>query len=216
MKPRRLIPLTLFVAATLSACSTAETDTPEPQFTRIDTATEEKTAPASSQEKREKDDTPSAPEKTYDGIVPRTDPDNENSEFSTDKRDVAAPGKDIVIMDLRAGSHDGFDRVVYEFAGDMAPSFATEWVDSPIAYATDNVLDVKGNAYLRLQIRDTTDDSGRGYSYDATAGNVLDVYHTASQPVLGATEYFIGLDRKRPYRIYYLKNPNRLVIDVAK
>lgn len=212
MTARTRIVVPLAVAATLTACGS--TDAPEPrpnQFTRISEPSRVTTTPPSGTVTQTVTEEAASP--TNDGLVPQTSPDNENSGFSADKRDVAGPGKDIVIMDLRAGSHDGFDRVVYEFNGTQAPGFETRWMDTPMSYGSDAALPVAGNAFLRVEIRGTTDDSGRDYTHDATAGNVQEIFHTSAHPVLGATEYLIGLDKQRPYRIYYLSEPSRLVID---
>lgn len=212
MTARTRLVASLAVAATLTACG--PTDAPEPranQFTRISEPSSVTTSPAPNTVTQTVTQEATSP--TYDGNVAQTSPDNENSGFSTDKRDVAGPGRDIVIMDLRAGSHDGFDRVVYEFNGTQAPGFETRWMDTPMSYGSDAALPITGNAFLRVEIRGTTDDSGRDYTHDATAGNVQEIFHTSAHPVLGATEYLIGLDKQRPYRIYYLSEPNRLVID---
>lgn len=184
-----------------SPAASTVTETPEPV---TETVVETRSVPASAP----------AASTTYDGIVPRTSADNPESGFSAEKRDVAGPGRDVVIMAIRSGAHDGFDRVVYEFSGQSVPGFNTRWVDQPIAYGSDAVLPVAGNAFLRLEITGTTDDSGRAYSLEQSAGYVKDIYHTSASVLLGdKTEYFIGLDRKRPYRIFYLNNPARLVVD---
>lgn len=215
MTARSRLVAALALVTALTAC--APTDTPEPQpdeFTKISEPSSVTTTPPPGTVTQTV--TENAPSTTYDGIVPQTSPDNENSGFSTDTRDVAGPGEDVVIMDLRAGSHDGFDRVVYEFNGTQSPSFATQWVDTPMSYGSDAALPIAGNAFLRLEIRNTTDDSGRDYTHDATAGNVQEIFHTSAHKVLGATEYFIGLDKQRPFRIYYLDDPSRLVIDFER
>lgn len=213
---RLALPLCASMLA-LAACATPEPAVQEEQFTRIQDEPEEvpsqsEAPPTVTQTVTEKQ-APNAPAKTYDGIVPRTSPDNENSGYSMEKRDFLGSGSNLTIMELRAGVHDGFDRVVFEFTGSGYPGFSTEWVDDPIPYGSDFPVGVGGNAFLHLWIRDTINDSGNSYSHGASAGYVKDIWHTAAHKIIDKTEYFIGLDRQRPYRIFYLDNPTRLVID---
>ena len=208
-------------AVALVAC----TPTPEPeveseQFTRIaDTPTPStkaaQEAPTVTQTVTEKAPA-QAPAKPAAPQAPAAAPaSGQQTDYSTRDRTVAATGHDLYIMEIRSAAHDGFDRVVYEFKGPGLPGFETRWVQTPMQYGTDVPISMGGNAYLRIQINGTTGDRGKSYSLGQSAGYVEDIYHTGASPVFHdkSTEYFIGLDRQRPYTAFLLENPTRLVVD---
>lgn len=138
--------------------------------------------------------------------------------------DVATqPGgpAELVIQDVRAGSHDGYDRVVFEFSGTGTPWFRAGYNPEPRQLASGHPLDVPGGAFLEINIHGTpmmlesqrADLMGVG-PVGVAAGGVVDVVHGG---VFEAdSQYVIGLDRERPYNAYVLENPTRVVVDFQK
>lgn len=222
----RRLACVLLPSLLLASCTSSPSETSEPapqQFTRISSApkpnpkTAPKPAPEAVPESETKTNAELSPEqqKTPAAEAPLTSPDTEGSSFQTQRREIDGPSSGLTIMEIRTGSHEGFDRVVYEFNdGAAAPGFTTRWVSAPVPHGENSPAPVGGDAFLRLEIRGTDSDSGRAYSLEQAAGNVADIYHPSSHAALGgATEYFIGLDRERPYRAFVLADPTRLVID---
>lgn len=129
-----------------------------------------------------------------------------------------AGAAELTIQDVRAGSHDGFDRVVFEFSGTGRPWFNAGYNPEPRQQASGYPLDVPGSAFLEINIHGTPmmlksqreDLLGVG-PVGVGAGSVVDVVHGG---VFEAdTQYVIGLDRQRPYQVYTLENPTRVVVE---
>lgn len=143
--------------------------------------------------------------------------------FSTD--DVQAypgQGTELIISDVRVGAHEGFDRVVFEFSGPGAPGYAAGYTPEPLQLASGYPIEVAGNAFLEVRIQGTPMGLTSPYSElihtgpmaGKAAGNVLGITHGG---VFEAdTQYFIGLDSQRPYNLYVLDNPTRVVVDIQK
>lgn len=127
---------------------------------------------------------------------------------------------DLDIKDIRVGSHDGFDRFVLEFAGEGLPSYHAGYVDEPLQQASGMPIDVAGPATLEVMVHGTaaammnTDNpllKSVG-PMDKAAGNVQGV--TYGGTFEADSQFFIGLDKPRPYSVSVLENPARLVIDI--
>lgn len=125
---------------------------------------------------------------------------------------------ELVIQDVRAGSHDGFDRVVFEYAGPGKPGVVAGYNPDPRQQASGYPLDVPGNAYLEVMIQGTPmmmmsprEDLIPTGPVGVAAGGVTSVVHGG---VFEAdTQYVIGLDYQRPYQMYILENPTRVVVE---
>lgn len=146
-----------------------------------------------------------------------------SSPFTLDERRVQqAPGTELVIQDVRVGRHDGYDRVVFEYSGTGSPGYLTGYNPEPLQQASGLPIEVPGNAYLEIMIHGTpwglmpTNDDlvGPGPVPGVAVGNIAGVTHGG---VFEAdTQYFIGLDRQRPYHVFALQDPPRLVVDIER
>lgn len=142
--------------------------------------------------------------------------------FSTERvQAYPAPGTDLVISDVRVGAHEGFDRVVFEFAGTGTPGYAAGYVPEPLQQASGYPIDVNGTAYLEVMIEGTP--MGRINPDGAlvqtgpmskAAGTIQGLTHGGVFEA--TTQYFVGLDEQRPYNLYVLENPTRVVVDIQK
>lgn len=200
MMPLLLLPL--------AACGGGERDVVEPAapttetVTATATATATETATTTSATTIEPADTPAAQSLYTTG------------EISTQPSGPA----ELVIQDVRAGSHDGFDRVVFEFSGTGTPWFHAGYNPEPRQQASGYPLDVPGGAFLEINIHGTpmmlesqrVDLRGVG-PVGVGAGSVVDVVHGG---VFEAdSQYVIGLDHQRPYQVYTLESPTRVVVE---
>ena len=122
------------------------------------------------------------------------------------------------LADVRAAGHPGFDRVVFEFQGDV-PEHTVRYVDQLVEDGSGAPVSVAGTADLEVvfhganaHTEDGTPSVGpRRSSPGLTA--VKEVAQTGDfEAVVG---YGIGLDRRRPLTVSTLSGPSRLVIDVS-
>lgn len=147
---------------------------------------------------------------------------SDGGQFSTEQVRVTQPQPaDLQLQDVRAGSHGDIDRVVFEYAGTGLPSYVAGYVDTPRQQASGNVMEVPGAAHLEVNVQGTAGDMMRTDapitamgSKGVAAGNIADVY-------LGSifeadSQFFIGLDGQRGYKIYTLEDPTRVVVDIAR
>lgn len=149
------------------------------------------------------------------------DPDPAPSEdFSTAPEENWDYASGLSVTDVRVGSNDGFDRVVFELDGPDVGWFVryedppTEMGSGfPIEHPGDSalVVDVLGIAYP-FDTEQTIDLTNRSVSPTGT-GSILRV--SGHGIFEGHAQFLISIDgEERPFRVFALEGPNRLVVDV--
>ncbi|WP_297851529.1 hypothetical protein [uncultured Corynebacterium sp.] len=119
--------------------------------------------------------------------------------------------------DIRVGSHDGFDRLVFEFEGTGDPQYHIGYNDDPRQQASGFPLEVPGNAKLEINIHGTSGDMSADAKYAGkkelglASGNIVDVINGGSFEA--DSQYVVGLINERPYQVQVLHEPTRLVVD---
>ena len=123
------------------------------------------------------------------------------------------------LVDVRAGRHPGFDRVVFEFRGGAVPQHRVTYVQQLTEDGSGKPVSVAGAADLEVVFHGANahDDGGtptvgpRRFPTGLPA--VKEVAQTGDfEAVVG---YGIGIDRRRPIKVSTLSNPSRLVVDVS-
>lgn len=225
---------TLAVASLLSACGQfpdsgdAETSAlPEPETsvatsaiaTANDQTSEKPTSAESPQdEKSNGGDTGASTSEKPRQIVGA----GARANFSKEQVRVTQPDPaDLRLKDVRAGRHDAYDRVVFEYEGSGTPSYLAGYVETPQQQASGNYLQIPGNAHLEVIIQGTAGDMLRTNeaitqigSKGVAAGNVVDV--NLASIFEADSQFFIGMDSQRGFNIFTLENPTRVVVDVAR
>ena len=130
-------------------------------------------------------------------------------------------GGPLSVVAVRAARQDGYDRVVFELDGREAgaPGWTVEYVDDPRRDGSGEPVEVKGEKTLVVLIR------GTGYPFDtgveeaekaAVSGDVEVVEDVVLGSVFeGVYEAFIGLSAERPYKVFRLTDPARVVVDIG-
>jgi hypothetical protein len=136
--------------------------------------------------------------------------------------DVADPADPagLTVTAVRAASHEGYDRVVFELSGSGTPGWSVEYVDTPSAQGSGEAVDVPGSAYLQVTLQ------GISYPYDSGAEElargevavpgtevVEGVFYDATFE--GTSVAWIGTSVRDDFRVYALTGPSRLVVEVA-
>jgi hypothetical protein len=122
------------------------------------------------------------------------------------------------LVDVRAGSHPGFDRVVFEFRG-AVPEHRISYVDQLVEDGSGDPVSVAGAADLEVvfQGANAHQENGSPTISPRRFSPGLPAVKEIAQ--LGDFEavvsYGIGVDQRRPIQVSTLSNPSRLVIDIA-
>ena len=122
------------------------------------------------------------------------------------------------LVDVRAGGHPGFDRVVFEFRG-AVPGHRVGYVDQLIEDPSGKPVSLAGSADLQVVFQGANaHDSGgtptvspRRFSPGLPA--VKEIAQTGDFEAV--VSYGVGIDRRRPIKVSTLSNPPRLVVDVS-
>jgi hypothetical protein len=122
------------------------------------------------------------------------------------------------LVDVRAGGHAGFDRVVFEFRG-AVPEHRVQYVDQLVEDGTGDPVSVAGAANLEVVFEGANahEENGSPTLTRRRFSPGLPAVKEIAQ--LGDFEavvsYGIGVDRRRPIEVSTLSSPSRLVIDIA-
>ena len=137
-----------------------------------------------------------------------------------DTADASADAR-TTVRDIRVGGHDGFDRVVFEVGGTGTPGWDVRYVDQASSQGSGEPIDVAGDAVLQVTL------TGAGYPYDTgvdeyagpdplSAPGTEAVTEVAFDGTFeGTTAAFVGTSGQRPFRVYSLQDPARVVLEVA-
>jgi len=123
------------------------------------------------------------------------------------------------ITDVRVGTHDGYDRVVFEFANGI-PDAVIEAVLPPFyADASGQEIQVAGSAFLKLTMHGASKIAPDGGVTYAGSTNFKPGYHQLVQLVEGGdfegvSTWYLGLDGGGCIRVLTLADPSRIVIDI--
>lgn len=128
-----------------------------------------------------------------------------------------------LLTDVRAATHEGFDRVVFEFRNGV-PGYDVRYVVPPArADGSGNEVAVAGSALLLVRMEpaldaDLTQESApTTYTgptrFSPATDAVVELVRTGGfEAVL---TWAVGVNGKQPFLVTRLENPARLVIDIA-
>jgi Sporulation and spore germination/Immunoglobulin-like domain of bacterial spore germination len=133
------------------------------------------------------------------------------------------PGAVALLVDVRAGRHAGYERVVFEFAN-MLPGYSVQYGTKPLhADPSDLVVELPGqNAIVvRMAMASGSDSTATPYKTTYTRPAAIPTGYPviAGLANIGDFEavltWAIGVMTKPAFKVTTLTNPPRLVIDVA-
>lgn len=122
---------------------------------------------------------------------------------------------------VRAGANDGFDRVVVDLTGTGTPTWRAAYPQAAVRDGSGLPAGVAGDAVLEVVITgmaypepgDPVYDGGDFGLDTHTLAAVVEVIRTP--PFEGQLQLFVGVSGEpRPYRVFLLQDPMRLVVDV--
>lgn len=193
--------LALPVLGLAAACGQGAPETPDVTTTPTTTVTE----------------SPS-PEPTLSTSAPTETAPTAQFEPATATPTAEPSGERVTVVEVRVGTHDGYDRVVYEVAGGGVPGYRVGYVDQAVQDGSGEPVDVAGDAVLDVWL------TGTGYPHDTghdefaqdvgpREGTVVEV--TRPLTFEGMTQSVVGVaGERRPFRVFVLQDPVRVVVDV--
>ncbi len=130
-------------------------------------------------------------------------------------------GPPVTLTDVRLGAHDGFDRIVFELAGEGQAGWQVGYTGAPRSQGSGLPVDVPGHAVLGITLTNIAlpGDAVPGAQpweegnlrVDSSA--VLDTVVTDTL-FEGRYAFFAGLDQQRPFAVGQLSSPQRIVVDL--
>lgn len=138
-----------------------------------------------------------------------------------DRRDTGDQAPPVVVTDVRVGSHEGFDRVVFEIGGEGQAGWTIAYDDEPTSDGSGEPVEVAGGAALRASLTNIAMPPDAPEGVDRWEGDVAGpaggVVTEVVEDVLfeGMHTFFVGVDEERPYRVARLSDPQRVVIDIV-
>jgi hypothetical protein len=145
-------------------------------------------------------------------------PDGPEFPASTEPQTAEPTGDwDLQLEDVRMGEHDGFDRVVLEFSGTAVPGWGVAWSEKAVAEGTGEVVQLDGDRVLGISASGTAMPEPGSYEVPRRLGPSGDVAEVQVDGWFeGYTQVFAGIEGdERPFRVFSLADPPRLVVDVS-
>ena len=130
----------------------------------------------------------------------------------------AAPQTPLLV-DVRTGQHEGFDRVVFELT-DALPGYSIEYVQSPIAACGSGLpVTIAGDAFLQMRMTPAAAHDEQGNVTFGTTEitpalpTILEVESTCDFE--GEVTWVVGLSEEVDFNVFFLADPYRVVVDMA-
>jgi hypothetical protein len=128
----------------------------------------------------------------------------------------------LTVTNIRVAEHDRYDRVVFDLdgTGDGRPGWRVEYVDQATDDGSGHAVQVDGEAILRVSLPGTANPMDSGAEEFPGDRIAPDDTESVDEIVYrywfeGYTTAFLGIDEgKRPFRVFLLEDPTRVVLDV--
>jgi hypothetical protein len=141
-------------------------------------------------------------------------------------RPVSSPSTNAstaLLRAIRVGRHEGYDRVVFEFRGNVLPGYDVRYIARPVRQdASGRVVAVKGAYVLRVRMSPASDadqskpDAPRTYTgpvrISPSMPEVAQLVRTGGFE--GVLTWVVGVRDRTDFRVMTLHNPARIVIDL--
>jgi hypothetical protein len=128
------------------------------------------------------------------------------------------------ILGLRSAagaSHPGYDRVVFTLGGTGRPGWEVSYIAHPSSDGSGNPVAVQGSFFLQVLLRNVGYPGDTGVP-EPTVRRFTPSGTTVVREVVldgvyeGQYTAFVGLTAKRPFRVFQLAGPPRVVVDVRQ
>ena len=125
------------------------------------------------------------------------------------------PAKALALTGIRAATHEGFTRVVLEFAGKGTPGVrSAAWTDEAVEQGRGLPIQVEGQSVLDLVIDGTPMTASESSYPSGTHTRAGDLDVVSDGTFEDNTHVVIGAPTARQFQIGFLSDPVRMVIDI--
>ena len=129
-------------------------------------------------------------------------------------------GPSAKLTAVRAAAHPGYDRVVFQFEGTRVPGYRIEYVgEITLGESDDEFLTLAGGALVQATFQGTASDDHRPGTQTVpdrfTPGLAQVKQIGLAEDWEGLVRLGIGLDHRAGFRVLELRDPVRVVVDVA-
>ncbi len=210
-----LLAVTVLLVAILTACARGE-PTASPATTSVPGPVDPPTTAATTGG--------TAPETTAPPADDTTPPATAQPPFAADTRpdsgEAEGPGPTSVAEVDASGHGEGFDRVVFEIAGDGLAGWDVRYVESASSQGSGAPIAVTGAAVLQVRLTNIgypADVDGSTYDGpDRIRPNDTTAIHEIVNDTIyeGEHVFFVGVADELPFRVFRLDGPQRVVVDV--
>ncbi|MDO5740825.1 MAG: AMIN domain-containing protein [Ornithinimicrobium sp.] len=126
----------------------------------------------------------------------------------------------LIIDDVRLGLQDGYDRVVLDMSGTGQAGWIVKYVEAPGLDGSGDPVDLVGDFTLQISAQGMAYPEPGNTAYDpgflmVDGGELQQVTQVLrAAPFEGQVQVFIGTQTQAPFRVFWLSEPERLVIDI--
>ena len=129
-------------------------------------------------------------------------------------------GPSAKLAAIRAARHTGYDRVVFQFEGAQVPGYRIEYVgEITLGESDDEYLVLKGGALVQATFQGTASADYRPGTQtvpDKLTPGLAQVRQIGlAEDWEGVVRVGVGLDHRAGFRVLELRDPARVVVDVA-
>jgi hypothetical protein len=119
------------------------------------------------------------------------------------------------LTDVRVGEHDGFVRVVFTFAN-LVPGYSVKHAEPPFVQdGSGEEVTVEGDGHIAVRLTARAhDEEGKSSAPAKIAAGAPLTEVVRLGDFEGVVNYVIGLTATRPFKVFTLSGPARLVIDI--
>lgn len=125
----------------------------------------------------------------------------------------------VTMSSVRTGTHEGYDRTVFEFEGPRLPGYQVSYVKTPVQdCGSGDDVPVPGKAALQVRFTRAQAHNEQGQAtvaqrtFKPALPSVLELARLCAAE--GEVTWVLGTTRRAPFRVLELTNPTRLVLDV--
>lgn len=131
----------------------------------------------------------------------------------------AGTGNGLSVVDVRTGTHDGYDRVVFELGGQGTAGWRVAYDDAPVTQGQGAPVELAGDATLTVVIENVGYPFDTGVPEYAGDRNPAPGHPQVQELQLGGVfegyyDAFVGTAERAPFRVFRLSDPQRIVVDV--